>query len=42
MKLAAWAVMVCILEDPHEQRHQAASKTAPAAKEETGVHRMIY
>lgn len=42
MKFAAWAVMVCILEDPHEERYKAASKTAPTAKEEMDMHGMIY
>ena len=42
MKMAAWAVMVCILEGPHEERYEAASKTAPTAKEERDVHGMIY
>lgn len=33
MKLAAWAVVVCVLEDPHEERYEAASKTAPTARD---------
>lgn len=42
MKMAAWAVMVCILEDLHEERYKAASKTAPTGKEEMDIHEAIY
>lgn len=42
MKLAVWAVMICILEAPYEQRYEAASKTAPTAKEEMDRHEISY
>lgn len=38
MKSAVWAVVVCILEEPNEERYEAASKTAPTAKEEMDMH----
>lgn len=42
MKLTVWAVVVCILEDLYEQRYEAASKTAPTAKEEMNMCGMRY
>lgn len=39
--MAARAVVICILEDLHKERHEAASKAAPGAKEEMDMHRMI-
>lgn len=42
MKFAVWAVMVCVLEAPYEQRYEAASKTAPTAREEMDRHGMSY
>lgn len=39
--MAARAVVICILEDLHKERHEAASEAAPGAKEEMDMHRMI-
>lgn len=33
--------MICILEDLHKERYEAASEAAPAAKGEMDMHRMI-
>lgn len=39
--MAAGAVVICILEDLHKERDEAASEAAPGAKEEMDMHRMI-
>lgn len=41
MKLAARAVMICILEDLHKEGDEAASEAAPGGRGERDMHTMI-